>query len=272
MKIELVFYCGSTLLEGPIWSKRENLLYFISIEQSLIYRINPDTGEVNTFKTIGHVGCIALHQNGLIIYAEKTGIYSLDPNNGNKSFITHCEKDSKMRYNDGIIDKNGRFLVGTKGDQEEYPGKGKLYSYEKNKTQELISGVTISNGIDFSNDNSKMYYVDTPSKKIAMYKYDLKTGNIMFLRNIIEITGGGLPDGICVDIDDMLWVAEWEGGKVCKWNPNNGKKLIEIKMPMNRVTSCCIGGKNLDYLYITSAKETNVKDNYSGGLFRVKIR
>ena len=98
------------------------------------------------------------------------------------------------------------------------------------------------------------------------------TGNISFLKNIIEIIDRGFPDGICVDIDDMIWVAEWEGGKVCKWNPNNGEKIKEIKMPCKRVTSCCIGGENLDYLYITSAKETNVKDNYSGGLFRVKIR
>ena len=51
----------------------------------------------------------------------------------------------------------------------------------------------------------------------------------------------------------MLWSALWEGWAVRRYNPDNGKLLDEIKLPVARPTSCVFGGERLDTLYITSA-------------------
>ena len=43
--MELVFHAGSSLLEGPIWDPNNELVYCVSIEQGLIYQVNPKSGE-----------------------------------------------------------------------------------------------------------------------------------------------------------------------------------------------------------------------------------
>jgi sugar lactone lactonase YvrE len=260
------------LLEGPCWDPIEQVIYCVSIEQSLIYRITPKFGEVTSFPTNGHVGCVVVDKEGMLISGEKGGIYKINPTTGKRSFIAQFEEDILMRYNDGKLDPKGRFIIGTKGYLEDLPGKGKLFSYDGHTVRTLITEATICNGIGFSLKGDKMYFIDTSTKKVACFHYNLTTGEADFDRYIIEIPGKGWPDGMCVDIDDNIWVAEWGGGKVCKWNPKTGEKMQEIILPCINVTSCCLVGEELDYLYITTAKNEAKNESLAGGLFRIKIR
>lgn len=271
--MELIFYAGSSLLEGPIWDTANKLVYCVSIEQGLIYQINPNSGEVQTFVTRGSVGCVALTSEGNLMSAEKNGIFLTNPNTGKKTYITQFESDVNLRYNDGRFDPVGRFLVGTKSEKDYFVEKtvvkGKLFSYHNGFDKILLDNLLISNGIGFSHNGEKMYFIDTPTKKVAQYKYDLSTGDISFEKYIIEIDGEGWPDGMCVDLEGNIWVAEWEGGRVRKWDVNTGKVLDEVTLPCSRVTSCCLGGENLDELFITTAKSE--KDILGGALFRKKL-
>jgi sugar lactone lactonase YvrE len=269
---ELIFYGGSTLLEGPCWDAIERVLYCVSIEQCLIYRINPETGEVNSFRTHGSVGCVIIEKSGMLLSAEKSGIYRINPKTGQRTFLVHVESDPAMRYNDGKLDPRGRFLVGTKGATEDLPGRGKLFSYDGAQARAIITGTTISNGIGFSKAGDILYFIDTPTKKVGRYKYNLETGEAAFDRHVIELEGSAWPDGMCVDLDDSIWVAEWGGGRVCNWDPRTGQKTREIKLPCANTSSCCLGGTDLQYLYVSTAKETGREEQLAGGLFRITIR
>ncbi len=272
MTPELIFYAGSTLLEGPTWDHKEKVLYCVSIQQCLIYRIDISKGEVTSYPTNGEVGCVQVDADGMLWSAEKNGIYKINPRTKERFFIKQLENDKSMRYNDGILDAEGRLLVGTMGYNETRQDKGKLYSFDGIESKAIVTGTTISNGLGFSKNGEFLYFIDTPTKKVARYTYDLKSGNASFERIVINIPGNGSPDGMCVDLDDMIWVAEWEGGRVCKWNPETGEKILEIIMPCNRVTSCCVGGDNLNYLFVTTAKDELSDEMAGGGLFKVKIR
>ena len=272
MNPELVFYSGSTLLEGPCWDAQESVIYCVSIEQCLIYRINPETGEVQSFRTDSSVGCVVIEASGMLLSAEKGGIYRINPKTGERVFLVQLEVNPRMRYNDGRLDPCGRFLVGTKGDEEDQPGRGRLFSYDGKNARTLVAGTTISNGIGFSQAGDFLYFIDTPTKKVGRYKYTLETGEAVFDRYVVEVQGTGWPDGMCVDVDDMIWVAEWGGGRVCKWNSETGEKLREITLPCSNTSSCCLGGDDLRYLYVTTAKVAGVDESLAGGLFRICIR
>jgi sugar lactone lactonase YvrE len=272
MNLELIFYAGSSLLEGPCWDNKEQILYFVSIEQCLIYSINMITSEIKSFKTDGQVGCVVVKNDGFLLSAEKSGIYKINPKTGVSVFLGSYLKNDDMRYNDGKLDAVGRFLIGTKGENKDFIGEGELISFSEDRFNSIIQKTTISNGLGFSSQGDTLYFIDTPTKKVGKYSYNVNTGEAIFDNYIIEIDGEGYPDGMCVDIDDMIWVAEWGGGKVCKWNPKTGKKIIEIILPCNNVTSCCIGGKNMDILFITTAKDNLKFEPLAGGLFKMKIR
>lgn len=271
-ELELVFYTGATLLEGPCWDAERQLLYCVSIEQQMIYAFNPENGAMTTYETDGPVGCAVIEKDGMLLEAEKDGIFRINPQTGEKTFVLQANPDKRMRYNDGKLDPRGRLLVGTIGLEQDYEGEAALYSCEDGTARPIVTGTTVSNGLGWSLDGSKMYFIDTPTGKVGQYHYDLDTGDATFEKYVVEIPDEGFPDGMCVDTDGMIWVAQYAGQKVCKWEPETGEKLREITLPVKNVTSCCIGGENLDYLYITTAQDEETEEALAGGLFRIKIR
>jgi sugar lactone lactonase YvrE len=161
---------------------------------------------------------------------------------------------------------------------EETEGAGSLYSLEKHlQVRKLLDNLSISNGMGWSPDYSTMYLIDSPTKKVFAFDYDLTTGNISNRRVAVTIPEelAGFPDGMTVDTEGTIWVALWAGFKVTRWNPHTGKLLQSISVPAPNVTSCTFGGSNLNELYITTArKDMNQaalnQYPYAGSVFRFK--
>ncbi len=273
-KPKLIFFVDSTLLEGPCIHPSGKGILFVSIEQNCVYYLDFLTGIVKTYFMSGQVGCAVFEDDTHILVAEYSGIYRIDMGSGKKEFITHLIENCKLRYNDGKLDMAGRFLVGTTGYNCLAPNQNFLFSWDGKEKKILLERTTISNGIDFSLDNRYLYFVDTPTQKVTRYLYDIETGDIQFDRHIISFSDGSIPDGICRDKDDMLWVAQWGGYKVSKWNPHTGEKLMEIELPCQNVTSCCVGGEMNEWLFVTTAKHDDGTESepLAGGLFKIKIR
>lgn len=268
---ELVFYMGSSLLEGPVWDDENELIYCVSISDNRIYRINSQTFEIKTFKTEGPVGAVVLDSEGMLLSAEKKGIYRIDPETGERTFIAHPNKDERLRYNDGKRDPQGRFFIGTMGQNEIIDGAAALFVIENGESEVVMSDLSLSNGLGWSRDGKKFYHIESTDKTVTKYDYDSENGQVSNGDVLIRLEDS-TPDGMCVDTDDDIWIAEYGGGKICKWDSQTGEKILEIPMPVTNITSCCIGGKDKDFLYITTAKDHEDDEDLSGGLFRVKIR
>ncbi|MNE55025.1 L-arabinolactonase [compost metagenome] len=78
-----------------------------------------------------------------------------------------------------------------------------------------------------------------------------------------------------IDREGMLWVAQWGGSCVSRWNPHTGEQIGRIEVPALNVTSCTFGGEALDELYITTARNGMSEEELerwplTGGLFRFK--
>lgn len=265
----LVFYNNSELLEGPVFDMDNNLLYFVSILDGLVYCYNPETKEILSLKLDSPVGCVFLLGKKKILAASKNGFFEVDFNKLDMEFSFQIEIDNLVRYNDGIKDPNGRFIVGTMGFPEIKEQIGKVFSYYKGDCKVIIDSTTISNGLAFSLDNKFLYFIDTPTKKVAKYLYDLESGEVKFDSYIIEFKDEGSPDGMCIDENGMLWIAEWGGACVSQWNPLDGQFIKKIKLPCANVTSCCFD--NHSNLYVTTAKFDSSKDFYGGGLYHFEL-
>ena len=63
----------------------------------------------------------------------------------------------------------------------------------------------------------------------------------------------GRPDGLALDIEDNLWVCQFNGSCVLQYD-RHGVLLQALPMPVPRPTSCCFGGPDMRTLYITTAK------------------
>ena len=270
MKPKLVFFNDAQLLESPCFDSKNQLLYFVSIHEKLIHCINIKTMEIESFLTESPVSYVQILDYKKLIYAEKNGIFHLDLQNRVKKFITQLEKDVNYRYNDGKLDAKGRLLIGTMGYPDIIDNGGKVYSWFENKSQVIIENTTISNGICFSKDNKKLFFIDTPTRKVKEFSYNIQNGEVKYLRDLIEFNGIGIPDGMCIDKNENLWIAEWSGGCVSQFDSLNGRKIRSINLPCINVTSCCLD--NEENLYVTTAKNETIYENLGGGLFYINLK
>jgi sugar lactone lactonase YvrE len=139
---------------------------------------------------------------------------------------------------------------------DEAPGGGTLTRIAPDGTAApLLTDVAVSNGTGWSPDGSRMYYVDSPTRRIDVF--DVGPGDpVPVNRRPLAVVepGAGYPDGLTVDADGCLWVALWDGGAVRRYTPEGELDRV-VALPVRRPTSCAFGGAGLTDLYITSARK-----------------
>ena len=138
---------------------------------------------------------------------------------------------------------------------DERTGAGGLYFLEGTSVTQVLSGVGISNGLDWSPDGRSFYFVDSLTRRLSMFDFEASSGLISNPRTLVEFDESfGLPDGLTVDAEGCIWVAGWGGWRVQRHSPV-GEFLGSVDVPVAHVTSCTFGGEDLKDLYITTATE-----------------
>ena len=137
------------------------------------------------------------------------------------------DAEGSLRMNDGKVDPAGRFWAGMMA-QDHRPGAGTLYRLDPDlRVTPMVRGTSISNGLDWSPDARTMYYIDSTTRQVDRFAFDLDSGTIADRTTLIPIReGGGWPDGMCVDGEGFLWVALWDGWGVERYAPDG--RLVEI--------------------------------------------
>lgn len=264
--------------EGPLWDAEKKSLWWINIFEGELFCFHPESGENTQYKMGQQIGTVVLQESGGVAVALENGFYSFDPESSELTAIADPESDKPgNRFNDGKCDPAGRFWAGTMEKVEEQ-ATGALYCLEGSGACECKeTGIFISNGIVWTADQKTMYYIDSPTRKVDAYDYDVDSGQITNRRTAFEIPEGmGYPDGMSIDADNNLWIAMWAGWGVVKFDPKNGEVLEKIELPVANVTACAFAGDDLNELYITTARKGNseeelAKQPHAGSLFHAKV-
>jgi len=278
-ELELAFDARAALAETPVWDDREQLLYWVDIEGYAIHCLNPADGTDRAYVLNQRVGSIALREKGGLIAALQHGFYQVDFENQSCAAIADPEADlPDNRFNDGKCDPAGRFWAGTMGMSKPRRPVGALYLLHPDyRFEQKVTGVKTSNGLAWSLDHRTLYYIDTACQSVDAFDYDQQSGSITNRRVVVQIpTDQGRPDGMTIDRAGMLWVAHWSGWQIARYNPLTGEQLSVIPVPAEKVSCCTFGGPQLDWLYITTAREglsdeELQKQPHAGGLFRVQV-
>lgn len=274
---EVLPHPPSYLAEGPVWDEVQQSLLWVDILNGKILEFNSESKEVETFEFQEPIGAVALFPDGDLLAAMQSGIFRIKRGTTNRTFLCHPESDTPTnRYNDGKCDPYGRFWIGNMA-QDHSPGAGNLFTVYPDLTSKLQrSGVSISNGLAWSNDHKTLYYIDSPTRCVQAFDYDAATGNLSRRRIAFQIPEQeGTPDGMTIDRKGMLWIAHWDGWQVARWDPETGKKLLGFKLPAAQITSCAFGGPELKDLYVTSAREGLTEEDirlqpFAGSVFIIK--
>ena len=276
--VECVVDCQNTLGEGPAWSVDEQKLYWVDIEQSELRRYDPATKDTKVWQTPERVGSFAFRQQGGLLVAFESGMDFWDPASGQSQRIQKFEPElATTRTNDGRCDRQGRFIVGGMNETDNGDPISNVYRIDPDLSiHQIISNVTCANSTCFSPDGTVMYFADTPTGQIWAYDYDAESGAVKNRRVFADFSDQpGMPDGSIVDAEGFLWNAQWNGYRVVRYRPDGTIDRI-VDMPVMNPTCVAFGGKDLDILYVTTARylmtpEQIEAEPLSGGLFAVKV-
>ncbi|MGN2436552.1 SMP-30/gluconolactonase/LRE family protein [Pseudomonas syringae] len=255
MRIEIVVDVKTTLGEGPVWDVEQQRLYWIDSFDGRVLRCTDDGRELRAWDVGQKIGSMALRKNGdAAIVALQNGLYNLDLPTGDLELIVDPEPGRPSnRLNDGKVDRQGRFIVGSMDTQEDQ-ASAKLYRLDPDLSlHTLDEGIIVSNGPCWSPNGETFYFADTWSGEIWAYDYDNATGAVANRRSFAQVdtSSGGGADGCTVDAEGCLWQALVYAGKLVRYTPDGQVDRV-IEMPVKKVTSLTFGGPNLDTLFVTS--------------------
>jgi sugar lactone lactonase YvrE len=242
--------------EGPFWDMPTGRLLSMDVLAGEIVVVDP-SGGLSRCKVPSRVAAVVRRRaSGGFVVATEHGLVAADEHLSTFERIAGITDDSDVRTNDGGCDPGGGFVIGTMA-YDERPGGGKVYRVTPDhRVIELLSPVSISNGVQWSADGRRAYYIDTPTRRVDVFDVDPETGTWSGRKTHIDVGGtAGFPDGMAIDEEDGLWVALWGGGAVNHYDAA-GRLVDTIGVPgVTQVSSCAFGGDGRDVLYITTSRQ-----------------
>ncbi|RWS15397.1 regucalcin-like protein [Dinothrombium tinctorium] len=274
--------------EGPHWDEINQTLYFVDAFVGDFCKLNLSTKNLQKVHLDGTVTIIIpwSGEHDDFIVSNERNLLKLTWSTKEVKLLASVDiENPNNRCNDGKCDRKGRLWIGTMG-PESVPGVvdpdlGSLFSvngnYEVIKQADKIS---LSNGMLWSVDNQKMYFVDSFRRHIYLFDYDFEEGCISNKRLFFnyakhDCEENELPDGMAVDASDKLWVACYNGGRLIRIDPETGKIMQSVRFEnASKITSLCFGGPHLNQLFVTSAfkglsEEQHKHETNAGHLFQV---
>ncbi|RYD95518.1 MAG: SMP-30/gluconolactonase/LRE family protein [Sphingobacteriales bacterium] len=262
MKISTLYPAQCTLGEGSMWHQRRGSYFWVDIEEGIVHELNRATNNVKVWNLNKRVSVILEQEDNTLILGVQGGLVRFDPEDGSITPLVSIDGEyPEHRCNDGAVDSEGRIWIGSM-EVHCKENAGSFYRVDNGTSvQMMIDNLTIPNGIVWSHDHARMYFIETMSSMVRSYIFNKLSGNIYYEKVAVAVPESlGYPDGMAIDADGMLWIALYGGYGVGRWNPDTGQLLGKIELPAPHVTNCCFGGENLDELVITTARENLDKD------------
>jgi sugar lactone lactonase YvrE len=246
---------ASALGEGPWWDDERGRLLWVDIDGGRVRTYAPDVERADAVAAVGpEPSFVVGRAGGGYVVGTADGLLALDAALRPLGIFARApDLDGGRRMNDGACDERGRILFGTIDRAGQRTGSLWSWSPERPLAQ-LADGVQLSNGLAFSPDGGRLYFVDTPTRRIDVFAYDGERGVAADRRPFFRVPHeAGLPDGLAVDRDGGVWMALWGGGEVWRIAPD-GRHVATVRVPTPNTSSCAFGAPGGGRLYVTTAQ------------------
>lgn len=246
----------AVLGEGPYWVPEDDCLLWVDIHRGQLHRTYFPSGETVTMDLDAASAAFPAVGGGILTAGGSQLTLRLPAERGERwttRVIAAVPARDGIRFNDAGVDPAGRLWVGSMHTGETEP-LGELYRLDPGGILTMVvKGVTVSNGLGWSPDGSRMYYADSPMRRIDVFDYDPATGEAVERRAFADLSAfDGVPDGLTVDADGCVWVAIWGGGVLRRLAPDGTQDTV-LQVPVSQPTSCAFGGPGMGDLYVTTA-------------------
>ncbi|WP_293865559.1 SMP-30/gluconolactonase/LRE family protein [uncultured Alsobacter sp.] len=242
--------------ESPIWDPDSQCLFWVDGVSRLIRSHDPSTGICRSIPVPSMIGSIGLATGGKLVAGLVDGIYLVDLETGQcDPVFKPATPDARARFNDGKVDRQGRYVCGTMGIYAE--PRGELYRVDSQGRHDVLAnGIRIANSLCFSPDGGTMYFADSLDRAIRAYRYSPGDEPLEHPRIFVDTSAfNSGPDGATVDAEGYVWASLVTVGKIARFTPTGQLDRL-IEAPTDMPSCVTFGGPDLTTLFVTSIKDS----------------
>lgn len=263
--------------EGLHWDARRNLLWFVDIHGPRVHWFDPDSLRSGSRVVPEPVGwALTIEDSEYMLLGLRSGLALLDVLDPSSDirWLDRSFPDADQRLNDAKVDPSGRLWYGSVSISDQTLPVGRLARHNLDGGGPVVmdSGYLVPNGPAFGSDGRVMLHND--SARRVTYRFDVDAVSKLAVRRSVwrqYDEQEGYPDGMNFDADGCVWIAHWGAGKVCRYDMQ-ARRLLEIPVPARNVTNVCFAGRDLDRLFVTSARDESAgefREDPGGALFEI---
>jgi xylono-1,5-lactonase len=260
---------GFGAVEAPRADAHGNL-YFSDIIHNKLHKRTPD-GTVHCLLSERiNIGGIAFNQDGRLICSGKGGLIVIDERSGAaEPLLTHIEGLPVDVVNDIQVDDQGSIYGGTFDYAAMMSGQpavpGVLFRLDPpDRITVLSRDVSVSNGIGFSPDRTRLYHSDT---RVGIWEYELAPDRSARGRKLFASLPGS--DGLAVDVQGGVWAACYLSSEILHFTPA-GVIQRRFKFDDPAVLSVSFGGTDGRDLYVATSDSFTGPPSGAGAIYRAR--
>ena len=239
--------------EGPRW--RDGALYFSDFYRHTVFRMAPD----GTLDTVAQVpeqpsGLGWLPDGRLLIVSMLNRRVLRQELDGSLSLHADLTEHAAWHCNDMVVDGIGRAYVGNFGFDSHggaAPAGANLIAVDPDgKTWVAASDLMFPNGTVITPDQRTLIIGETRAQRLTAFT--LGADGRLSERRVWADLGKHFPDGICLDEQGCVWVADPRNNCVLRV-AEGGQVQQTIELPLGAF-ACTLGGEQGRTLYVCAAR------------------
>lgn len=190
---------------------------------------------------------------------------------GSKTVVADLSDRVSAPCNDMVVDADGRAYVGNFGFERhkgEDPATTSVWRVDPDgSVHHAADDLFFPNGAVITPDGKSLIIGETFANRLTAF--DKAPDGSLSNRRIFADTPGCFPDGICLDAEGAVWVADPRGKRVVRVF-DGGRIAEEIPLGNRGAYACMLGGPDRRHLFVITNQDSG-PDIAGKGLGRIEV-
>jgi sugar lactone lactonase YvrE len=243
---------GVTFPEGPRW--HDGRLFFSDFYTHRVMAVDP-RGHAETMAEVPQQPSgLGWSPDGALLVVSMLDRRLLAFGDGRERVVADLSALATGPCNDMVVDTQGRAYVGNFGfdrHQGEEPRAAVLARVDPDgRVERAAEDLMFPNGMVITPDGGTLIVAETMANRLTAF--DVAGDGSLVNRRLFAQLGGCFPDGICLDAEGSVWVADARGNRVLRVF-EGGRIAREVSTGERGAYACMLGGGDRQTLYVCTS-------------------
>jgi sugar lactone lactonase YvrE len=247
---------GLRFIESPRW--HQGRLWFLDIHDQAVKSVDLE-GRLDTelrlpFKPNG----FGFRRDGSIMVTDALSLEAYRWDGSELQPVASLKHTAIFCLSDGVVDSKDRMYVGDIGynfwDPEAEPADSCVIARIDldGSVTKVAGGLTFPNGMAISPDGRTLFVAETVASRVTAFDID-EEGGLTNRRVFAQLDRGVQPDGIALDAEGAIWLAN-PTGQPAVLRVREGGRITDRVRLHTHAYAVALGGPERRHLFISTSK------------------